>query len=108
MISSIVFLQDEDASNYSRFIDIVALRVTFNAYHRFQSGFDKWSSRTNDSLSKMFYLLSSQQFCSTMKSPVAIAVNLIRNENLPNYFRVNSMMMNSANFTNAFECHSEP
>ncbi|KAG4068587.1 hypothetical protein HA402_004928 [Bradysia odoriphaga] len=103
-------LNDEDinASQRSRFVDDVALRVTFDAYDQYQSPFDKLMPWTSDSISKMFYIIASQQFCSAKKSSVEVAIDLMRNENLPNYFRINSMMMNSESFLSVFECRSGP
>lgn len=101
------FFQDITASKKSRFVDDKALRVTFDAYDQFQSLFDKLMPWTDYSIPKIFYLLVSQQFCDAKKSPVDVVTNLIRSENLPNYFRVNSMMMNSENFLKSFKCQSE-
>ncbi len=97
-------LQDITSSQHTRFVDDVALRVTFDAYDIFRSPFDKPMPWTGDSNSKIFYLLTSQQYCNARKSSVEVAVDFLRDENLPNYFRVNSMMMNSESFLNIFEC----
>lgn len=98
--------QDIKSSQHFRFIDDTTLQATFNAYDQFLSPFDKLMPWTDDSISKIFFLLTSQQFCRAKKSTVEVAINLIRSENLPNYFRVNSMMMNSESFRNAYECQT--
>lgn len=101
-----IYLQDIIASEYSRFIDDVALRVTYDAYDQFQSQFDEQLPWTDDSISKTFYLITSQQFCTAKKSTVEVAINLMHNEILPNYFRVNYMMMNSKSFLKTFKCQN--
>ncbi|KAJ6632918.1 hypothetical protein Bhyg_16916, partial [Pseudolycoriella hygida] len=96
---------DVTSSQHSRFIDDMTLRVTYDTYDRYRSLHDDKSLPwTDNSAARTFYLLTSQQFCNAKMSSVEVAINLLENDKLPNYFRINSIMMNSEHFLNSFTC----
>lgn len=87
----------------SRFSDDSALRLSYETYLKLESN-DEEFLWMNYSISKLFYLSVAQQFCSSeLKSGLA-GIDFYENENLLNYFRVNSIVMNSVHFSKTFDC----
>lgn len=87
----------------SRFSDDSALRLSYETYLKLETN-DEQFLWMDYSISKLFYLSVAQQFCSSeLKSGIA-GINFYENENLLNYLRVNSIIMNSVDFSKTFDC----
>lgn len=106
-------VQDIYHSVDNRFSDDAALRTVHDTYLHFQPSIltaDAQFLWLNFYISKLFFLKMSQQHCYNEASPksvrarIALAIQMYRKDHLPEYFRVNSMVMNSINFAETFDC----
>lgn len=91
----------------SRFADDTAVRLTYETYEKFQPKFltaDKQLPWLNYSIPQLFYLSLAQKFCEPLTNGHEMATRLVADGILPSYFRVNSMLMNSKQFAEAYEC----
>lgn len=88
----------------SRFADDGSLRLTWDTYKKF-SFEDLPFLAVEGSIPKTFFLNVAQQFCeATPQAKHDIAIGLYTSQDLPQYLRVNSMLMNSVQFKDTFAC----
>lgn len=89
----------------SRFSDDSALRIASESYKGIRSADDLPLPWVGDGdRSKLFYLSFGQQFCRVEQRHARLAIKVYESDVLENYFRLNSMIMNSGGFAEAFEC----
>lgn len=96
---------DVSLSIDSRFSDDSALRIASESYKHFRYT-DlpfPWVGDGNDTL-PLFYLSFGQQFCRVERRHARLAIKVHESKVLENYFRLNSMIMNSVEFAEAFKC----
>lgn len=53
-------------------------------------------------VNKIFFILFGQQFCNAEENREIIAMHMPESNELDNYFRLNSMIMNSNDFSHIF------
>lgn len=91
----------------SRFSDDSGLRLSYETYFKYELAIlptDQQFLWINYTIPKLFYLSLTQQYCSSEIKRGMTGINFYENEILLNYFRVNSIIMNSVHFSEIFEC----
>lgn len=106
-INKFKYFQDMSFTAANRFSDDAALRLIYDTYQRSNDAHfsDKPLPFTEFQTNTLFYILFAQHFCQTESSVGRIAVHLSESDDLDNYFKLNSMIMNSEKFSfNFVEC----
>lgn len=99
---------DRGSTNTSmngRFLDDASLRLAMDTWKLNSFEDQPILPFTDESILKTYFLIVAQQLCIAPQQSVhEVAIRLYTKRDLPNHFRVNSMMMNSVAFKDTFSC----